>query len=448
MSYYAGLGRTDDMDLTERLSPTEPELSNVGGKPSRKGIAVTFIGLNFEPEPLGIAPYSTGLCRELARRGYDVRVITGVPHYPEWRVDPKYRRRWKSFEDIDGLAVKRVRHSVPTTRSNLRRLFMEATFGLRAVFSSWHQPDVLICVTPALVATAMVCLKNLALGRRRAALGIWVQDLYTVGLAETQTAGSTASGLIRWLESWSLRHASGIAVIHNRFRTQLLDELDVQPANVTTIRNWVHVTSPTSGDRDFDRAQFGWGPDDIVVLHAGAMGVKQGLDNVVRAAEIADQRNSNVIFVLLGDGNQRPLLETMGRGIRRLEIWDPLAEDEFATVLTAADILLLNQKPGVAEMSVPSKLTSYFQSGTPVLAAIDKESNAAEEIRNADGGVVIDSGDPTALLEAATALGMDSALRQRLGANGRRYVCRVQGADNSFNKFDNWVQHLSASNAR
>ncbi|MCW2630590.1 glycosyltransferase [Mycobacterium sp.] len=414
-------------------------------KAPRKRIAVTFIGINYEPEPLGIAPYSTGLCNELADRGYDVKVITGVPHYPEWRIAPEYQWKWTSFETIAGVPVKRVRHSIPKKFTNSRRLFMEATFGTRAAFSKWDQPDVLKCVTPALDSTALVCLKNRAIGRHRPALGVWVQDLYTVGLAETQTVGSAVSSFVGQLESWVLRQADGIAVIHDRFRTQLLDNLHVSPAKVRTVRNWVHISSDARSDRDADREQFGWAPDEVVVLHAGAMGVKQGLENVVRAAQIADEKESKIRFVLLGDGNQRRSLEAMGRGTRRMEIREPLPDDKFTSALIAADILLVNQKPGVAEMSIPSKLTSYFQSGTPVLAAIDARSNAAEELRNSGGGIVVESGDPVLLLDAATALAADPELRNRLGANGREYVTRVLSAQNSLDNFDEWVQQLSAS---
>ncbi len=436
------------MDTSLARTPIPGRHSTSSIKAPRTGPAVTFIGINYLPEPLGIAPYSTGLCRELVQRGYDVKVITGVPHYPEWRVAPQYRWTWKSVETIDGVPVTRLRHSVPRQFTTSGRLLMEATFGIRAALSKWDRPDVLICVTPALISTALLCLKFRALGPQRPALGVWVQDLYSAGLAETQLAGSAASGAASQLESWVLRQADGVAVIHDRLRTRLLDNLGVNPAKVTTIRNWSHVSSGARSDRDADRERLGWARDEMVVLHAGNMGVKQGLDNVVRAAELADQRNVKVRFVLLGDGNQRRSLEELGRGVRCLQIHDPLPDDEFAAALTAADILLVNQKPGVTEMSVPSKLTSYFQSGTAVLAAIDKASGAAEEIRNSGAGVVVDSGDPRLLLEAVTALAGDSTLRTRLGANGAAYVKTKLSARDSLDCFDAWIEQLCTTRRR
>lgn len=404
-------------------------------------ISINFIGLNYFPEPFGIAPYATGLCRALAERGHRVNVITGMPHYPEWRIQPQYRRKWAVTEMVDGLPVRRVWHSVPKSVSNSRRLLMETTFGLRAACSGWGNPDVVICTSPALISAAAVCMRSQA-SARRPAIGVWVQDLYSVGLTETQKSGSAAGAASR-LESWVLRTADGVVVPHDRFRVQLVEKLGVEPTNVETIRNWTHVRSTNGDDGLAGRARFGWSDDEIVVLHAGSMGVKQGLENIVRAAQIAAERNLNLRFVLAGDGNQRRALEEMTVETSHLDIRDPFPDSDFRAALRAADILLLNEKPGVAEMSIPSKLTSYFQSGTPVLAATSPLSNAAREIRNARAGVVIDGGEPALLVDAAVTLGSDAPLRRRLGDNGIRYAAEELSEEAALNRFEDWIRRLA-----
>lgn len=409
------------------------------------GLSVTFIGINYAPEPFGVAPYATGLCTGLVERGYDVRVVTGIPNYPEWKIPPQYRWKWTSFETIDGIRVKRVRHSVPKSPTNSRRLLMEATFGLRAALSNWAKPDVLVCANPALLGTALVCLRNIASPMHRPALGIWVQDLYARGLAETQNVGSTTLRLAAEVESAILRQADAVAVLHDRFRDEVVDNLHVDPAKVTVIRNWTHVESEPVDNRNASRAHFGWSDDETVVLHAGNMGVKQGLENVVRAAQIAAENALNIRFVLVGDGNQRHSLEALANGTRNLEFRDPLPDHDFAAVLTAADILLLNERSGVSEMAVASKLSSYFQSGTPVLAATDPAGTAAQEIRDSAAGVVVESGNPLALLDAALSLGADPELRTALGANGIQYAAAELSEKASLDKFDDWLRRLAVS---
>lgn len=407
-------------------------------------MAITVLGINYSPEPLGIAPYTTGLCRGLARRGYRVNVVTGMPHYPQWRVLPEYRWKWTSIETADGVALKRVRHSVPTKASNVRRLLMEATFGARAVASRWKKPDVVLCTTPALVSTAAQCLRRRASVRRRPVLVVWVQDLYGVGLSETQARGSVATRMAGRLESWVMREADGIIVAHNQFRTQLVQNLHVDPNKVTTVRNWTHVHSRDAEGRTATRRRLGWLDTETVVLHAGNMGVKQGLENVVRAAQIAERDKLNLRFVLMGDGNQRCTLEAMARQATHLEIRDPLPQDDFTDALKAADVLLVNEKPGVAEMSIPSKLTSYFQSGTPILAATSPDSNAGREVKASRAGIVVDAGDPARLVEAAESLAANGSLRMELGANGIAYAAAELSESAAIDQFDDRIKMLLA----
>jgi glycosyltransferase involved in cell wall biosynthesis len=72
-------------------------------------------------------------------------------------------------------------------------------------------------------------------------------------------------------------------------------------------------------------------------------------------------------------------------------------------------------------MSVPSKLTSYFNAGVPVLAATDASSVTAEEIASAAAGIRVDADDPAALVAAAEALGSDKSFARELGENGLKF---------------------------
>jgi glycosyltransferase involved in cell wall biosynthesis len=239
-----------------------------------------------------------------------------------------------------------------------------------------------------------------------------------------------------------MREADGIVVAHDQFRTQLVQKLHADPAKITTIRNWTHVQSTGASDRSVSRRHLGWADNETVILHAGNMGVKQGLENVVRAAQVADSDNLNLRFVLMGDGNQRCALEAMARRTAHLEIRDPLPQGDFVAALKAADILLVNEMPGVSEMSIPSKLTSYFQSGTPVLAAVGTDSNAAQEIRRSRAGIVVDRGDPVRLIEAAALLGRDASRRKELGAHGIEYAEAELSETASIEKFDHWIKRM------
>jgi glycosyltransferase involved in cell wall biosynthesis len=281
--------------------------------------------------------------------------------------------------------------------------------------------------------------------RGRTALGVVTQDLYSRALTETGIASAGAGRVAAKLEGWLLARADGVAVVHEQFGDGLV-ALGVDRERVTVIRNWSHVEAGTA-DRTATRRALGWGDDEIVVLHAGNMGLKQGLENVVDTARLADERAAPVRFVLLGDGNQRAALEERGAGVGRLQFLDPLPGDRFPDALAAADVLLVNEATTVAEMSVPSKLTSYFSAGRPVVAASWERSAAAAEIRRSGGGERVDPGRPEDLLDAVRGIAEDPARAEALATAGRAYAHDHLGAAAAHRDYQRWVESLAASRA-
>ncbi|TDL42435.1 glycosyltransferase family 4 protein [Kocuria rosea] len=383
---------------------------------------LTIVGLHFAPEPTGNAPYTTFLAKHLSEAGWTVKVVTGYPHYPQWRIYDGYTGRHRR-ERAGQADVLRLRHYVPRAPRLLTRLLMEVDFGVKAARVDWGDPDVVLFVSPALLSSAIGAL-SVPLRYRNARTAVWVQDLYSRGFEESHASASRFAAPMRVLEGAVMSSMDKVVVIHDRFRKHMHERVGLAAHKVDVIPNWSHLSTSPPEDRGAVRERWGWGDDEVVVLHAGNMGVKQGLDNVVETARLAEQQGVNARFVLLGDGNQRRRLQELGTGAARLQFVDPLPDDQYLSTLRAADVLLVNEAPGVREMAVPSKLTSYFLTGRPVLAAVDPASATANEIERSDAGVVVPSGDPGALLDGVGSLVSDPDTALRLGANGPRYAER------------------------
>jgi glycosyltransferase involved in cell wall biosynthesis len=320
---------------------------------------------------------------------------------------------------------------------------MEVSFGLNAVMARWSTPDVVVLVSPALISSILVALKA-ALQRRPVI--VWVQDIYSLAIRQTGHSGSLGR-LLACAERALLSRARGVVVIHERFKRYLTNELAVDPEKVSVIRNWCHINNPHSAppsSRTYMRRQLGWRDDVMVVLHAGNMGVKQALENVVEASRVADERDEPVLFVLMGDGSQRAELEAMGTN-RCLQIIDPLPVESFSDALGAADALLVNERVGVTEMSVPSKLTSYFAAGRPIIAATDAGSVTAEELKLSGAGVRVDAGQPDLLVKAALELRNDPQRSARLGAHGPEFRDAHLAANASLSAFHRLLSAVAAS---
>ena len=401
---------------------------------------LVVVGMHYAPEHSGNAPYTTGMARHLASAGMSVEALVGYPHYPEWRLHPAYRRRRPVEADGD-VRLRRLRHPVPRRPTAIARIGMEAAYATKVALQlARRRPDVVVAVSPVLLSLVPSVLLRRARGYR---LGVVVQDLYGAALSETGMAGGRLATLTARLETALLRRADGVVVIHEVMRSRL-ERAGVPGDRITVIPNWSHISVP-SLNRSAVRAELGWAEDDVIALHAGNMGVKQGLEGLVDTARLASRRGSRVRVVLLGDGSRRPHLEDYGAGIAGLTFMDPLPDGRFEQALAAADVLLLHEKPGVVEMSVPSKLTSYFSAARPVVAATHPDSGAAALVSASQAGTIVPAGEPAAILDAVEALAASPDEMVTRGLHGHRYVNRHLSAAASLGRYDSWIRSIADS---
>jgi colanic acid biosynthesis glycosyl transferase WcaI len=375
---------------------------------------ILLIGINYSPEETGIGPYTAALAERLASEGNSVVALTGLPSYPQWEVRPGYRHRLWKRDSIHGVDVRRRWHHVPKRQSALRRGLYEGSFLLTGLSMAFlPQPDVVLGVVPSLSGGLLA---RLASRRFGVPYGLIFQDL--VGQAAEQSGvgagGPVASG-VKTAEGWIARDAAAIGVVADGFKAYLTS-LGVEQDRIHRVRNWTHI-EPPSVERDEVRRQFGLPEDVILCLHAGNMGHKQGLENILECARLAEKRDGRFLFVLLGDGNRRSQLESIARQYALSNVrFLPVQPDcLFPSVLAAADILLVNQLGSVCDMSLPSKLTSYFCAARPVVAAVHPDSEAAREIEASGGGQVVPPEEPGILLKALQNLAGDPELCLRMG---------------------------------
>lgn len=342
--------------------------------------------------------------------------MAGVPHYPHWSVPSEYRRRLSSQEQHGAVSVRRLRHHVPARQSARSRAAYEVTFGVQVLGQRlpWR-PDVVLAVIPSLFGAAAAAV----LARRAGApLVLWVQDLMGPAAAQSGIGGGgRVARLTTRIENRVLRQAAEVMVVSGAFRPYLR-EAGVSDRKVHVVPNWTHV-EPARQDRAAVRRRMGWADGELIALHSGNMGLKQGLDNLVAAAR---SLRGPARIVLMGDGSQRAELERLGAGVAGLQFLPPASATEFPDILAAADVLLLSERASAVGMSLPSKLTSYLNAGLPVLAAVPREGGTAVEVSRSGGGLLVAPEDPAVLVAALGELAADPIGRARLGAVGAAYA--------------------------
>lgn len=83
---------------------------------------ILIVALNYAPDMVGCAKYTTELAEDLVVRGHRVEVVTAPPYYPQWKIADGYDGgRW-SREERAGIVVHRTPLYVPDPPAGFKRL--------------------------------------------------------------------------------------------------------------------------------------------------------------------------------------------------------------------------------------------------------------------------------------------------------------------------------------
>jgi glycosyltransferase involved in cell wall biosynthesis len=361
------------------------------------------------------------MARSWAAAGAEVTVLTGMPNHPTGIVPPRYRRKLRMVEHVDGYRIVRTwLYATPNERI-LRKTLGHLSFMLSAVLvggGAIGPADVVVGSSP----TFFSLFSAWAMARwKRAALVVEVRDLWPAIFVELGVLRNRrVIDVLEKVELAAYRAADAVVVVTEGFRDDLIRR-GVPTGKVHTVRNGADVNRFTpSGPSAGVRASLGVTDEDVLVLYLGAHGLSHGLTSVAEAA--AKLAGDPVRFVFVGEGAAKAeLLRRVDElALANVTIRPGVPREEVASLLAAADICLvpLRDVPLFGSF-IPSKMFEYLAAGKAVIGALRGE---AAEILMAAGAVVVEPEDPAALAEAIRDLASDAVRRRAMGAAGRAYV--------------------------
>jgi colanic acid biosynthesis glycosyl transferase WcaI len=386
-------------------------------------LSVSIVSINYAPELTGIGVYTTGTAEFLARAGAKVSVHTAFPYYPAWSKRSGDRRTLFRREAGSRVSVRRSYVFVPSRPTAIRRVLHELSFVLSASVGYLFAPRaaVTVVVSPPLALGVPL---GLLARLKRSRLVFHVQDLQPDTAIELgMLPRGMLARVLHLLERASYRLADRVSVISDGMAERVRGK-GVPAAKVVVFRNWADVEQVVPGARE-TRFRAAWGLGDrTVVMYAGNLGVKQGLDVLLDAAAILGRTRPDVALVVVGDGGERGRLVARARelGLANLQFRPLQPAERLSELLATADVAVVTQRPTVKDIVMPSKLGNIMGSARPVVAAAAPDSELARTVRDADCGIVVAPQDAVQLAGAVAALADSPALRARLGANGRRFA--------------------------
>ena len=385
-------------------------------------------GINFWPELTGVGKYTGEMAAGLAARGHQVKAVVAPPYYPMWRVGPGYSPWRYQRERYGQVEVFRCPLWIPRRQGGLRRLlhlvsFTATSLPVMLAHVRWR-PDVVIVVEPTLFCAPQAWL---AARLSRGLSFLHVQDFevdaaFGLGLLKS----AVLSKLARGLESLCMRRFDVVSTISQRMLAGLINK-GVDEHRTYFLPNWVDTEAilPLPAPSPM-RESLGIPTTAVVVLYAGNLGEKQGLELLIEAAH-GTVDATQLVWVISGDGAARDRLREMARGLPNVR-WLPLQPMErLNDLLNLADIHVLPQRAEAAELVMPSKLTGMLASGRPVVTTARRGTELASVVEQC--GIVTRPGDTQALVTAIVQLAVNVEERARLGSAARRYAVRHMSRD-------------------
>ncbi|NER11538.1 Glycosyl transferases group 1 [Muriicola jejuensis] len=198
---------------------------------------------------------------------------------------------------------------------------------------------------------------------------------------------------------------------------------EVQNSKLHLLPNW-RTPIPNLEDKEINeiKAKFNL-TGKFVVFFGGNMGKPQKLENIVYLAE-ACRDIEDVIFFLVGDGNERVYLEQLVKDaeLQNIILQGQVSPKDYHRLLQSADIGIISLSQDFTIPNIPSKTISYFNAKKPVLASIDKNTDFGKLLEESGAGLWCEAGNTPEMKKALQYLMEHKAERIEMGLKGYKYL--------------------------
>ena len=231
-----------------------------------------------------------------------------------------------------------------------------------------------------------------------------VQDLQIEAARDLQMIKSErAIRTLFRIEKYILKHADTISSISEGMIEKMKEKTT---KDVLFFPNWadLSVFFPIDNKASIKK-EFGFLPEDNIILYSGSIGEKQGLEAILYAAKHHEDGHSK--FLICGSGPYKEKLQEMALAMELANvIFFPLQPlENFNRFLNMADIHLIIQKANASDLVMPSKLTNILAVRGLALVTANEGSTLYNLITKYKIGIVVKAED-----ELALNAGIDDAL--------------------------------------
>jgi colanic acid biosynthesis glycosyl transferase WcaI len=377
---------------------------------------IFFINRYFDPDQSATSRMTSSLVFDLASAGRTVYVITSRQLYDNARAN------LPTLAKTQGVIIHRILGFRFGRTKLLGRLF--DYLGFYAV-ASWHlwrlaaRGDVVVAGTDPPLFSVCAALVSRLTGMR---LINWLQDLFpeVASALGIKGCGRLLGRGLSALRDLSLQCAEA-NVVPGGCMASYLSRRGIPEERIWIRHNWSDGTKVRPVAPDENRLRREWHlVGRFVVGYSGNMGRVHDFSTIVAAAT-ALRQCSDIVFLLVGDGQHRPWIEEQVRSQKLTNVvlkpFQP--EQQLSESLSVPEVHLVSLRPELEGFVVPSKFYGAAAAGRGILFIGDPEGEVGQLVRTGRCGAAIAEGDPTALCDWIIRLQKSPQICAAWGRNAR-----------------------------
>jgi len=349
-------------------------------------------------------------CKLLARRGYDVTLITGPAIGPEGQL----------FDQAQGQKYRVVR--VISLVRQINSLLDLAAYHQIKSYLKVLQPDIVHTHSAKAGILGRFAAHSLRETRdegRRAKPKI----VHTIhGLAFHPYQSNWLNKFYIAIEKATAKRTDFFISVADAMTNQSLAAGIGRPEQYVTAYSAIEeedFLEPISQEKKLDfRQRYGIGEDAIVLITIARLFMLKGHEYIIESAKQLSERFANITWLFVGDGN---LSEDYKEQVRRLGLAERikftglLPPSQIPLAIQSSDILVhCSLREGLARA-----LPQAMLCGVPVVSF---DVDGAREVVNKNTGRLIEAKNVEQLTAACAELAEDENLREQLGKTGREFV--------------------------
>lgn len=252
------------------------------------------------------------------------------------------------------------------------------------------------------------------------------QDLFpdSLVIAGQATEESKVVKLGRKMERFAYKNADVIITITEDMAENIRTKTE-DKNKVHVIRNWIDTekTVPIERSKNTLFDELGLSRDNFYVTYAGNIGMMQGIETIVDAAEKL-QAEEDIQFIIFGNGSEEESIKKRikDKRLTNIQLYPLQSLERVSEVYSLGDISIIPCKPGTGSAGMPSKTWTIMATGTAIIGSFDTGGELDKTLREAGCGYCVEAGDSSKLAETIKELHANPDKVSQMGSNARKYA--------------------------